>query len=152
MNGEANHNHMNGHHATTTPSAAPTINHNQYPENVGILAMEVYFPCQYVDQAKLEQFDQVSTGKYTIGLGQFRMSFCLDNEDINSVCMTALNNLLDKYSIKPSEIGRLEVGTETIIDKSKSVKSTLMSLFDGLRYFLYYISIGVIIYLDFERK
>jgi hypothetical protein len=36
---------------------------------------------------------------------------------------------LEKYSISPSEIGRLEVGTETIIDKSKSVKSVLMSLF-----------------------
>lgn len=100
-----------------------------YPENVGILAMEVYFPVQYVDQKKLETFDNVSAGKYTIGLGQSKMSFCLDNEDINSICLTVLNNLMKKYSISPNEVGRLDVGTETLIDKSKSIKSTLMSLF-----------------------
>lgn len=43
--------------------------------------------------------------------------------------MTALQSLLEKYSIDPASIGRLEVGTETIIDKSKSVKSVLMQLF-----------------------
>jgi hydroxymethylglutaryl-CoA synthase len=101
----------------------------QFPKNVGILGMEMYFPSQYVSQDKLEKFDNVSTGKYTIGLGQLKMSFCLDNEDINSICLTALNNLMDNYSIRPDEIGRLDVGTETLIDKSKSVKSTLMNLF-----------------------
>lgn len=105
-------------------------NFTSYPENVGILAMETYFPVQYVEQKKLEKFDQVSEGKYTIGLGQQRMSFCLDNEDINSICLTALNNLLEKYSISPTEIGRLDVGTETLIDKSKSIKTCLMSLFE----------------------
>ena len=29
------------------------------------------------------------------------------------------------------QIGRVEVGTETILDKSKSVKSVLMQLFEG---------------------
>lgn len=36
---------------------------------------------------------------------------------------------MSKYKIDPSSIGRLEVGTETILDKSKSVKSVLMQLF-----------------------
>ena len=40
-----------------------------------------------------------------------------------------MQNLLENYNIAPESIGRLEVGTETIIDKSKSVKSVLMSLF-----------------------
>lgn len=35
-----------------------------------------------------------------------------------------------KYSIDPTSIGRLEVGTETLLDKSKSVKSVLMQLFE----------------------
>ncbi|XP_030748153.1 hydroxymethylglutaryl-CoA synthase 1 [Sitophilus oryzae] len=100
-----------------------------WPENVGILALEIYFPSQYVDQTELEQYDGVSAGKYTIGLGQQRMGFCSDREDINSLCLTVVKNLLDRYDIKPQEIGRLEVGTETIIDKSKSVKSVLMQLF-----------------------
>jgi hydroxymethylglutaryl-CoA synthase len=37
---------------------------------------------------------------------------------------------LKKYNIDPKSIGRLEVGTETLLDKSKSVKSVLMQLFE----------------------
>lgn len=37
--------------------------------------------------------------------------------------------MLEKYIIDPKSIGRLDVGTETIIDKSKSVKTMLMTLF-----------------------
>ena len=57
------------------------------------------------------------------------MAFVNDREDINSISLTCLNNLMKKYSIKPEQVGRLEVGTETLIDKSKSVKTVLMNLF-----------------------
>ena len=40
-----------------------------------------------------------------------------------------VQNLLEKYEIDPRKIGRLEVGTETLIDKSKSTKTVLMQLF-----------------------
>ncbi|CAD7015476.1 unnamed protein product [Ceratitis capitata] len=100
-----------------------------WPENVGIRAMEVIFPSQYVDQTELEQFDGVSAGKYTLGLGQGKMGFCSDREDVNSLCLTVVSRLLERWQIKPQDIGRLEVGTETIVDKSKSVKSVLMQLF-----------------------
>ena len=76
------------------------------PQNVGIKAIEIYFPSQVrsnssgallgtlspiiqryllttsqcVAQDELEKFDGVSTGKYTIGLGQTKMSFCDDRE------------------------------------------------------------------------
>ncbi|KPM37860.1 Hydroxymethylglutaryl-CoA synthase [Neonectria ditissima] len=99
------------------------------PQNIGIKAIEIYFPSQYVEQTELEKFDGVSTGKYTIGLGQTKMSFCDDREDIYSFALTATSNLLKKYKIDPNSIGRLEVGTETLLDKSKSVKSVLMQLF-----------------------
>ncbi|KAH6900591.1 hydroxymethylglutaryl-coenzyme A synthase C terminal-domain-containing protein [Thelonectria olida] len=99
------------------------------PQNIGIKAIEIYFPSQYVEQTELEKFDGVSTGKYTIGLGQTKMSFCDDREDIYSFALTATSNLLKKYKIDPNSIGRLEVGTETILDKSKSVKTVLMQLF-----------------------
>jgi hydroxymethylglutaryl-CoA synthase len=36
---------------------------------------------------------------------------------------------MEKYEIPYNAIGRLEVGTETVIDKSKSIKSVLMQLF-----------------------
>jgi hydroxymethylglutaryl-CoA synthase len=49
--------------------------------------------------------------------------------DIYSFALTAVSKLLKKYNIDPNSIGRLEVGTETILDKSKSVKTVLMQLF-----------------------
>ena len=92
-----------------------------------------------VEQSQLEIFDNVSTGKYTIGLGQERMALVDDREDINSMALTGkslklieivVQNLMEKYNVSFADIGRLEVGTETIIDKSKSVKSVLMQLFE----------------------
>ncbi|PVV02749.1 hypothetical protein BB560_002791 [Smittium megazygosporum] len=100
-----------------------------HPENIGIRAMDVYFPRKYVDQVELEKHDGVSTGKYTIGLGQEKMSFCDDREDIVSICMTVVSTFMKKFKLDYKNIGRLEVGTETIIDKSKSTKTFLMSLF-----------------------
>lgn len=90
--------------------------------------MECYFPKTSVSQADLETHAGVSAGKFTIGLGQQNMAFCTELEDINSIMMTAVQNLLEKYNISPHDIGRLEVGTETLIDKSKSVKSTIVQL------------------------
>ena len=73
--------------------------------------------------------DMVSKGKYTEGLGQSEMACCDDHEDINSMMLTAVSRLIENRGLRHADIGRLEVGTETIIDHSKSTKSTLMRLF-----------------------
>ncbi|WWC60710.1 hydroxymethylglutaryl-CoA synthase [Kwoniella dejecticola CBS 10117] len=99
------------------------------PTNVGILGMEMYFPKRCISEDALEDFDGVSKGKYTIGLGQKFMAFTDDKEDINSVALTVVSSLLTKYNIDPTSIGRLDVGTETLIDKSKATKTILMNLF-----------------------
>lgn len=104
---------------------------NESAKAVGIHGIEVYFPRNAVKQSDLEKYMNVGEGKFTIGLGQSNMAFCNDLEDINSVCMTAVMNLMEKYNIAPTDVGRLEVGTETIIDKSKSVKSTISQLFNA---------------------
>ncbi|PYH95674.1 hydroxymethylglutaryl-CoA synthase [Aspergillus ellipticus CBS 707.79] len=101
-----------------------------YPENVGIKAMEIYVPAQCLDQSLFEKHQGVSTGKYTIGLGLQYMNYCTDREDVCSLALTAVSSLLRKYNIDPKSIGRLEVGTESIIDKAKSVKSVLTTLFE----------------------
>lgn len=57
------------------------------------------------------------------------MGFCDDREDIYSMALTSVKTFMSQYSIDPHSIGRLEVGTETILDKAKSIKSVLMQLF-----------------------
>jgi 3-hydroxy-3-methylglutaryl CoA synthase len=51
----------------------------------------------------------------------------------NSLSLTVVASLLQKYNIDPI-IGRLEVGSETVIDKSKSIKTWLMQIFEALRH------------------
>ncbi|KAK6198619.1 hydroxymethylglutaryl-coenzyme A synthase C terminal-domain-containing protein [Scheffersomyces amazonensis] len=101
------------------------------PSNIGIKGIEIYIPSQAVNQSDLEKFDNIPAGKYTIGLGQTNMAFVNDREDIYSLSLTVLSNLIKHYNIDTNNIGRLEVGTETLLDKSKSVKSVLMQLFPG---------------------
>mmetsp|Transcript_7051 Transcript_7051/g.20648 ORF Transcript_7051/g.20648 Transcript_7051/m.20648 type:complete len:641 (-) Transcript_7051:554-2476(-) len=98
-------------------------------ENIGILAIEAYIPPNYVCQGELEAYDGVPSGKYTLGLGQVDMAFCDEDEDTVSMALTALHGLLETHSIDPRQIGRLEVGTETSPDRSKSIKSHLMPVF-----------------------
>jgi hydroxymethylglutaryl-CoA synthase len=97
------------------------------PANVGILEIASYIPSTFVSQSDLELFSHESKGKYTLGLGQSEMSCIGDREDINSITSTVFLSLLEKHSIPPSSIGRIEIGTETIQDKSKSSKTYLMS-------------------------
>lgn len=52
------------------------------------------------------------------------------DQDVCSLALTAVSSLLRKYNIDPKSIGRLEVGTETLIDKAKSVKTVLTQLFE----------------------
>src|SRR4051794_14842587 len=60
---------------------------------VGVVAMEAYIPRTYVAQEALEEFDKAGKGKYTVGLGQKAMAFVDDREDINSMAMTAVQQL-----------------------------------------------------------
>ena len=59
-----------------------------------------------VEQEELERYDGVAPGKYTAGLGQRRMAFCGDQEDVVSIALTAVKRLLEKYDVDPRDIGR----------------------------------------------
>ena len=62
----------------------------------------------------------------------------------NKCCfsLTVVKSLLEKYNIDPKLIGRLEVGSETVIDKSKSIKTWMMQIFEvcSAHYKFYFIS------------
>lgn len=130
MSGRAAFNKL-ARHLSTGGKPRPTPVISSRPEKVGILATQYYHPTRYVSQANLEVADGVSKGKYTVGLGQTAMAFVDDREDINSIALTALQGLLDSTGLDPKSIGRLEVGTESLVDKSKSTKTVLMDLLPG---------------------
>ena len=51
------------------------------------------------------------------------MGIVSDREDVNSMALSVFDKLVSDYDIDLRNIGRLEVGTETLVDKSKSVKT-----------------------------
>ena len=80
-------------------------NSGSWPDDVGIIAMELYVPNLFVDQSELELFDgggegsskaKSFVGKYTVGLGQQQMGFVADNEDVNSLALTAVSRLFKR--------------------------------------------------------
>lgn len=109
--------------------SSPPKDFSGYPKNVGIVAMDIHFPRLYTRQEDLEKYKGVDAGKYTIGLGQTEIAYCTDREDIYSLALTAVSQFMTKYGVKYSDVGRLEVGTETILDHAKAVKTVLMQLF-----------------------
>lgn len=111
--------------------AIKRVDEKSSQRNIGILSIAAYFPKTYVSQEDLEVYDKVDPGKYTKGLMQDKMGFCTDLEDINSIALTVTKKLLDQSGVSLNDIGYLAVGTETILDKSKSVKTVLMLLFES---------------------
>ncbi|CAJ1409172.1 unnamed protein product [Effrenium voratum] len=122
--------------------------------NAGIHTIEIYYPQFYFDQVEMEEYDAAPErygptviGKYTKGIGQIEGRFPSDDEDPISFAMTAVHRLLERMQEKGinetgnympdgrtlspwNAIGRLDVGTESITDRSKSMKSFIMDLFE----------------------
>ena len=57
------------------------------------------------------------------------VAFCSDREDVNSMSLTVVHSLIDKYDISVDDIGRLEIGTATMMHGCESISRTLMNFF-----------------------
>merc|ERR1711963_414667 len=102
------------------------------PQQCGILTMEVYSPHKFCTQEDMENHHS-APGKFTKGLAQDQLGFVGEDEDAVSMCLTACWQLMvnaeKSFGITWDDIGRLEVGTETLTDRSKTIKTHLMSMF-----------------------
>lgn len=103
----------------------------RWNSNVGIVAVEVYIPRLSVEQTSLARSLNVDPEKLTRGLGQTRMSFVGPLEDVNSMGLSALRALLARTGVDPARIGKIDFGTETLHDKSKSSKTVMTRLLRG---------------------
>ena len=69
-------------------------------------------------------------GKYTQGLMMTEFCGTGEDEDPVSIALTALSRLMYRYNVKFEEVGMMYVGSESLLDRSKSIKSNLMMLFE----------------------
>jgi len=126
---------------------------NRMP-NCGFHTIEIYSPQFYFKQIEMEEFDARPDrygpsviGKYTKGIGQIEARYPTDDEDPISYCMTVIHRLMERMerdgfneTYKWSEdgstlknwnaVGRLDVGSESLVDRSKSMKAYCMDLFE----------------------
>ncbi len=85
--------------------------------DIAFKAPSLYLPIEDLAEARNIQSDKL---KY--GLGLLNMSVCDADEDIISLATGAVLNLLQQNpEIKPKDIGRIYVGTESSIDGSKPI-------------------------------
>tara|TARA_B110000046_G_C13015419_1_gene408483 strand:- start:399 stop:2633 length:2235 start_codon:yes stop_codon:yes gene_type:complete len=96
-------------------------------ERVGILDLELYVPCAYLELEDLERADDC-VGKYTQGLGMAQMAVCDAREDAVSLALAAGRALLTRTGTDPARVGRIDLGTESLVDGAKSGKTVLMDL------------------------
>ena len=103
---------------------------------VGIDAIEIHTGKLRVDLA--ETFAPAkgeSPEKYTKGLGLNASSFPDTYEDIVTMGANAARRLMERHGLSPSDIGRIDVATESAFDNSKPVSTyiagCLEQVFDG---------------------
>ena len=97
--------------------------------NVGIHWIEHYAPKYAVSHEELERRDGC-IGKYRIGLELENMCVWDARENVESIALTAVARLLWASGVDPMRVGRIDVGSETLLDKSKSLKTVLMAYFE----------------------
>ena len=88
-------------------------------KKIGVDAISYYVPSIYLSIKQLSEKRNLDFKKLNKGLGLEKMAIADSNEDPSSFAANALIDLFEKNNIKPGEIGRIYMGTESALDASK---------------------------------
>ena len=94
----------------------------------GIEDLRFAFPSLYMDLADLANARNIEPAKLQKGLGLLEMSVCDIDEDVITLSADSLLSLVKANDVKPAELGRIYVGTESSIDGSKPIASYLLGI------------------------
>ena len=100
-------------------------------EPFGIHDIALKAPSLYLSIEELAENRGIEPAKLTKGLGLTHMSVCDVDEDIVTLATGAVIQLLEQNpDVKPSDIGRIYVGTESSIDGSKPIGTYVHALIE----------------------
>lgn len=94
---------------------------------VGIDAISYYLPQLFLPIRDLAIARNIEPEKLEFGLGLKGMSFPDSNEDVVSMALNAVFNLISENKLQINEISRIYVGTESNLDSSKPIGSYILS-------------------------
>jgi len=99
---------------------------------VGIDSISFDIPKIYLPIKTLAENRNIEADKLIKGLGLHKMSFLDVHQDVVTMASNAALKLLQQEKLKPSEINRIYVGTESGIDSSKPVASYVLSNLESI--------------------
>ncbi|MCB0547156.1 MAG: hypothetical protein KDD19_06170 [Phaeodactylibacter sp.] len=95
---------------------------------VGIDDMAAYIPKIYLPIESLAAERNLEYAKLNKGLGLEAMSVADAHEDVATMAANAVLELMKKNALRPQEIGRIYMGTESSIDGSKPMASYVLEM------------------------
>ncbi|KAL3902564.1 MAG: hypothetical protein SGPRY_012013, partial [Prymnesium sp.] len=112
----------------TNPRVA-TRERASFKPRASVLAISLHVPAHGISAYQLESSMGVP-GKHTRGLLIERYSSCGVNEDTVSMGLTAIRQLFLQCNVQSSEVGHVQAISHSLLDRSKSLKSVVMSQFE----------------------
>lgn len=95
---------------------------------VGIDDLSLYIPSLFLPIRDLADARGIDPAKLEKGLGLTAMAIPDASEDVVTMAAEALIDLVARNDLRPEEIGRIYVGTESMVDGSKPIASYLLGI------------------------
>lgn len=99
-------------------------------KRVGIDAIQFAVPSLYLPIPELAVHRNIEPAKLVKGLGLHEMAVCDIDQDTASLAADAAWKLITENHIRPSEIGRLYLGTESAVDAAKPTATYVLAILE----------------------
>ncbi|MEM2856172.1 MAG: hydroxymethylglutaryl-CoA synthase [Candidatus Nitrosocaldaceae archaeon] len=101
-------------------------------KKVGIDDISIYVPPLYLDYKDFAEARHLDPAKLEHGLGVKQMAITDSDQDPACMAANACLRLLEKNDLKPSDIGRIYLATESSIDESKAMNSYVIGMLEQI--------------------
>ena len=97
-------------------------------EHADVQALQAYVPRHCVSTEAIEAVN--GQGASCLSMLE-RYSVCSEDEDALSMALTAVHHLMNRCCVVAEEVGYLQLGSTSLVDRSKSMKTELMGLLEA---------------------
>jgi hydroxymethylglutaryl-CoA synthase len=97
---------------------------------VGIDDMAIYVPKLYIDYKDFAEARGIDPQKLEYGIGIKKMALADANQDPASMAANACMRLMKNNDLRPQDIGRIYVATESGLDESKAMNSFVIGMLE----------------------
>ena len=99
---------------------------------VGIDDLAIYVPKLYIDSRDFAEARGINPNKLEYGIGIRKMAIVDTNQDPACMAANACLKLMQKNDLRPKDIGRMYVATESALDESKAMNSFVIGMLEQI--------------------